>query len=185
VSSASSIRSDTEDKEMTGMGYKGTNKQAGPQAGQQKQAAALAPKEMPKAAAKPPKPEPVKPEDLPLVSVVASRATMDELIELMQADVHLAEEIKAMTDAREANKGRIKQMLLEEDLPGVRYGSLYAKLGEEEVKRTLDKGLIALNFGIDLDELDRTCYKESRPFRKLFIDDLTKPRRGKAAGSEE
>jgi hypothetical protein len=131
------------------------------------------------------KPDPVKPDDLPLVSVVSSRETMDALIDIMVVNNTLAEEMYWMTQAVEANKKKAVALLLEEGLAGVRHGSLYVRIGEEETKKTLDLGLIALHFGLDLDEVKAHCYKESKPFRKTWVDDMAKPKRQKAAESSE
>ena len=166
-----------------GMAYQGTSKKILTPAQATKELADID-KRLAARRAQLPKPEPVKPavkpDDLPLVSCVSSRTTMDALIEIMQTNSQLADEMYWMTQAIEANKKKAVALLLEEGLTGVRHGSLYVRIGEEEVKRTLDKGLIALEFGIDLDVLEAKCYKESKPYRKVFVADLAKPKRNAA-----
>lgn len=111
---------------------------------------------------------------LPLVSELPQRE-MNAAIQLMQDYF--------MWSEQEEGIKREKAMILEKlgllcdvlDQGGLRWGQLVTYDDGEKTRKTLNKDLMLEN-NIPVETIKK-CYKESKPFRRISVRDLSKPRK--------
>jgi hypothetical protein len=121
-------------------------------------------------------------DSMPIVSVM-ERRDMDRAIALMSEDVECQEVEQTTALRRKEIKGELAALAIEYDLQsGFRYGTIGVYYNGSGTKKTLNISLLLEN-GVTPAQIEES-YKESEPFVKLRVIDVSKPRSG-ARGDED
>lgn len=109
-------------------------------------------------------------EELPLISEF-DRPTMNQARRLMQEVVEYQIQEAAIKAALESTKAEIIAIAKENDVPGMRWGSLEARCSFGKTRRTLSARRLAEN-GVDADVI-AASYEESKAWDEVRVKDLS------------
>lgn len=137
------------------------------------------------ATTKPAKPPSIRPDELPLVSVLGKQS-MKQSIALMQQFFANKDLMDAAEDAEEANKAIRKQLAeiaRDHGLPGFRWGTLSSIDRGQKTRKSLSPKLLVAN-GVAADVLTMS-YTESAPWDDVVVEDSSRPKKPRRRKDEE